>query len=96
MLKIAFDDFSNPENLAPDWVAECEMEQYKVRLRGHQCALTSVRFEVTNKQLIFIQPVCGRLRPAFYGRAPAAESRSGLTRTFRELMGVIGPTALES
>ena len=37
---------------APDWVAEGELEQYKVRLKGYESALTSVRFEVRNKQPI--------------------------------------------
>jgi hypothetical protein len=61
-VEVAYDGISNPEILVRDWVAESQLEQQKVQLKGYQSAVTSVIFEVTNKQPIAFSQFGARLR----------------------------------
>jgi uncharacterized protein YbjT (DUF2867 family) len=55
---------------APDWFVEGQMEQYQVRLKGYQSAVTSVVSEVTGKQPITFDEFAQDHAAYFRGEQP--------------------------
>jgi hypothetical protein len=62
---------------APAWFVEGQMEQYQVRLKGYQAAVTTVVSEVAKKQPISFDQFARDNAPLFRGdqSAPALVSR---------------------